>query len=444
MVGVGEIEMNMQLDTNIGQHTPKVVPVMELPFDMMEIPDYQRPYKWTVKNVNQLISDLVEFRHTNHYRLGTLVLSKNQIVDGQQRIVTLALLMQVIAKHRSNGLPEKYQSTMLKLDAFCARIHFRNVYSLHNVVENVRAIEERITEVTDEQLVTFLMEQCELVVVWIDDISEAFQFFDSQNARGKELAAHDLLKAYHLREMPGEKNLQCLTTWKTTKTDKLKELFLMLYRAKRWSQRHSARWFTKDEIEVFKGVSVDVKDPYPYYRLELLAHKSDEPYPYNLDDQIVNGSRFFEMICYYLKLERQMDDLSKRFASDSLAWKVLEKAKNHKGSYRSGDTYTWEMFRVAVMYYLDRFGHVELEKILPKLFLWAYRMRLVNSAVQQKTMDKYASQGDSMLCIIHEAKTPYDIINLPQPTLSMSDVKATKCDEIKDLFRQMKKLYGNE
>lgn len=35
------------------------------------------------------------------------------------------------------------------------------------------------------------------------DISEAFQFFDSQNARGKALYPHDLLKAYHLREMAG-------------------------------------------------------------------------------------------------------------------------------------------------------------------------------------------------------------------------------------------------
>lgn len=434
----------MKNEDNSPLKVPRVVPVMELPFDVMEIPDYQRPYKWTVKNVNQLISDLVEFRHTNHYRLGTLVLSGNHIVDGQQRIVTLALLLQVIAKHRPNGLPEKYQQTNAKLDAFCARIQFRNIYSMHNVVENIRAIEERITEVTDDQLVTFLMEQCELVVVWIDDISEAFQFFDSQNARGKDLAAHDLLKAYHLREMPGETNLQSLTTWKTTKTDKLKELFLMLYRAKRWSQRHGARWFTKDEIEAFKGVSVDVKNPYPYYRLELLAHKSEEPYPYNLDDQIVNGSRFFEMICHYLKLEQQLDDLPKRLAADSLARNVLEIAKNHEGSYRTGDTYTLEMFRVAVLYYFDRFGFVEMEKVLSKLFLWAYRMRLVNSAVQQKTMDKYASQGDSMLCIIHEAKTPYDIINLPQPALLMSDVKALKCGEIKDLFRQMKKLYGNE
>ena len=37
-----------------------------------------------------------------------------------------------------------------------------------------------------------------MVEVVLQDISEAFQFFDSQNARGKDLEPHDLLKAYHL------------------------------------------------------------------------------------------------------------------------------------------------------------------------------------------------------------------------------------------------------
>jgi uncharacterized protein with ParB-like and HNH nuclease domain len=40
-----------------------------------------------------------------------------------------------------------------------------------------------------------------MVVVITKELSEAFQFFDSQNSRGKKLYPHDLLKAYHLREM---------------------------------------------------------------------------------------------------------------------------------------------------------------------------------------------------------------------------------------------------
>lgn len=73
-----------------------ITPIGELPFHLLTIPPYQRPYKWTTKHVNQLISDLITFRTQQHYRLGTLVLYKNAIVDGQQRILTLALLIRVM------------------------------------------------------------------------------------------------------------------------------------------------------------------------------------------------------------------------------------------------------------------------------------------------------------------------------------------------------------
>ncbi|MBR0401332.1 MAG: DUF262 domain-containing protein, partial [Lachnospiraceae bacterium] len=40
------------------------------------IPEYQRPYKWTAKNANQLLDDIEEAKNTNKevYRVGTLIL----------------------------------------------------------------------------------------------------------------------------------------------------------------------------------------------------------------------------------------------------------------------------------------------------------------------------------------------------------------------------------
>ncbi|HNT70054.1 MAG TPA: DUF262 domain-containing protein, partial [Bacteroidales bacterium] len=55
------------------------------------IPNYQRPYKWTTKNVNQLIDDILIHKEKSEYRLGTLVLHNHDgvfdIVDGQQRTI---------------------------------------------------------------------------------------------------------------------------------------------------------------------------------------------------------------------------------------------------------------------------------------------------------------------------------------------------------------------
>ena len=42
----------------------------------LRIPEYQRPYKWTAKNANQLLDDIEEAMNTNKeiYRVGTLIL----------------------------------------------------------------------------------------------------------------------------------------------------------------------------------------------------------------------------------------------------------------------------------------------------------------------------------------------------------------------------------
>lgn len=69
----------------------------------LEIPPYQRPYKWTAKNAIQLLDDIIEAKNQNKetYRIGTLILhfdknSKYNIVDGQQRTVTLSLLVKAL------------------------------------------------------------------------------------------------------------------------------------------------------------------------------------------------------------------------------------------------------------------------------------------------------------------------------------------------------------
>lgn len=163
----------------------------------LKIPEYQRPYKWTVKNSNQLLDDIKDAMNSNKevYRVGTLILHHDEvgnynIVDGQQRTITFSLLLSSLKQG-----PVRFLNQNLSY----------NSYNIHNVMNNYRAFERQNAKLMDEkdkvQLVEYIMEHCELIVVITEDLSEAFQFFDSQNARGKALYPHDLLKAYHLREM---------------------------------------------------------------------------------------------------------------------------------------------------------------------------------------------------------------------------------------------------
>lgn len=240
----------------------------------MSIPPYQRPYKWTSRNVNQLITDIITFRHKKQYRLGTLVLHNGEIVDGQQRILTLALLLKKMYERLQDKETKAYYKKYIdNIKLFAKSTTFPNRYSLHNIVENIHVIEGRESEF-DDQLFNFILEKCEFVVIELSNISEAFQFFDSQNARGKDLEAHDLLKAYHLREMVdmSEADSQNIDKWQRQKTAVLKEIFLVLYRAKRWSRGKSARYFTKNNTDEFKGISLDDCKRYPFYQKEVIAH----------------------------------------------------------------------------------------------------------------------------------------------------------------------------
>ncbi|MCF0158963.1 MAG: DUF262 domain-containing protein [Veillonella sp.] len=72
------------------------------------IPYYQRGYRWTADNVEKLLEDLVEFvgQQDSSYCLQPIVLqclgeNKFRVVDGQQRLTTIALIMSVIKAERT-------------------------------------------------------------------------------------------------------------------------------------------------------------------------------------------------------------------------------------------------------------------------------------------------------------------------------------------------------
>ena len=166
-------------------------------------------------------------------------------------------------------------------------------------------------------------------------------------------------------------------------------------------------------------------------------------YPFNLDDQIINGGRFFDMIRHYMCLYNSIKS-SKIFPEGGKAQEVIDIINDYEGMSRTGDKYIRSMFDTLVLYYIDRFGMEEFNKVIPKFFIWAYKLRLLNSAVQLISTDNYAKEDDSMLRHVYEAKTPYDIINLSTESLDNNDIRCTKCDKIIDMFIRLKKIYNYE
>ncbi|MEA9438576.1 DUF262 domain-containing protein [Aeromonas caviae] len=194
----------------------KVIKVSHLLEDpTLVIPPYQRPYKWTTRHVEQLLDDLALHQEKDAYRLGTLVLYERpsqedtgagmrirDIVDGQQRTITLLLILHALLNEKLAAVTApKLREQLNTLKSSMIHPDFTHTVSQHNIRENYQVIRRRVVRADfDEKQIDFLLNRCELVQVVLFDISEAFQFFDSQNARGRDLAPHDLLKAFHLRE----------------------------------------------------------------------------------------------------------------------------------------------------------------------------------------------------------------------------------------------------
>lgn len=419
----------------------------------LKIPEYQRPYKWTEKNVNNLIDDIISNKNKSEYRLGTLVLhlfdQNLDIVDGQQRIITLMLILCALSENYKKVDKQLYAENNLW------KHEFNNPISQNNIFKNYQLIKQRINDF-DEATVDFLLTKCTFVKIVLNDVSEAFQFFDSQNSRGKELEPHDLLKAYHLREMreiPSDEQTEIIEKWEDINTDELANLFEYLYRIKNWSKSKSAREFTKDEINVFKGISLNNKIYYPYERIFYVAEFFIEKiakaplveteYPFQLDNIIINGKRFFEMIYRYFKSKKDLPDLIKKWNSEIYNILYADHKYNNKdyaGYYRVGDNYTKILFECACIYFLDKFGESkELKKVFEKIFLWAFHKRLEGAHITFPSIDIYAKRDDSFFKYIKEALYISDILKVQLKPVYKID--STGVDAIVEYFEKKGLLY---
>ena len=73
--------------------------------DRYIVPSFQRPYRWTKKEVKQLFDDITQAFYSNEdYFVGNIVIARGyddkarpQIIDGQQRILTLWMYLKVLA-----------------------------------------------------------------------------------------------------------------------------------------------------------------------------------------------------------------------------------------------------------------------------------------------------------------------------------------------------------
>ncbi|WP_080951921.1 DUF262 domain-containing protein [Aliivibrio fischeri] len=175
----------------------------------LNLPEYQRPYKWSLSDVEALLDDLKAYFSVNTERidsqdkpvkpllyLGSVVLHQVErgsetilnIIDGQQRITTLQLICMAIAAKSSNH------------------------YTLPNMRYGSPSSHERIAknyqwltaQLFPDELLTLDLSRINFTVVITQSEDEAYRFFETQNTGGVRLSGPQVIKAHHLRAIPSE------------------------------------------------------------------------------------------------------------------------------------------------------------------------------------------------------------------------------------------------
>lgn len=287
---------------------------------LFEIPEFQRQFSWENDNFSQLLDDIKEtiiqnrnntggiyFDNYEPYFLGSIILlseeekdnfSKYAIIDGQQRMISLTILIAVLRDHTVNedhkmdlqnliyqkasiakGTPESVRIKAREKEKDFFKEYILTLGGTLNALElgkdNLSEPKQRMLDAIstfysgflDEHnypdqelidlLIRYLLQKVVLVYVKTDSLSSGFRLFNIINARGLSLNNADLLKSENLREIQDEQERHRYTTiWENIEeeigSDEV-EMLISFMRSIKVQERAEKAIFEEFNEKVFKN-----------------------------------------------------------------------------------------------------------------------------------------------------------------------------------------------
>ncbi len=355
----------------------------------LNIPSYQRIYCWAEKNVVQLLEDIQSLK--KEYRLGTIILQKKanseyDVIDGQQRLVTLSLILLEL-NDNSSPLLEKsfYSEEAYKYVAYNKYI-IKNYLSRFSGRFNVEYIKDHLT--------------FNVLVLKDGSLDLAYTFFSNENSRGCPLTDFDLLKAHHLRFVQIEEQAKHLSTlWdrmlleEQDVSDKYEKSYerslgLYIFRLRKWLNFED--W---DENEKYK-----VKNEYEAARIYDEIPPFGEKFEYK--EPIQGGTHFFAYV-------NRFKERYKTF-SQTNEFKIIH-------SKMIGETHIWfrDVIEALMFAYYLKFGVDYLSEALT----------LIIKVVSQTRYDYYRIYKETIFETVKESKIVMEIERATSPTFFIAALK---------------------
>lgn len=398
----------------------------------LAIPEYQRPYVWTEREINKLLFQFSEHidRKDNkpNFYLGSIVLHFDgehyNIIDGQQRITTMQIL----------GLIK---------DSHCCSITYNHPITLRHIKKNYECFEFKKTEL---KLIDFKCINVTLVITDSEDM--AYNFFETLNTGGKRLGGTDILKAHHLRSVRvnDERNSYALKWEKKQKN--LETVNRMLVKIRRMDYLNAHKFIPDKFTDDNKWKNVLTDDfadktrkenrdiGYSFVEIEENTHTITAD-KYAIRQPLNQGKNYINYLLNFT------DDYNFLFAID----------KNKKDKYANfnreiinvidGTVDLRSFYQLTMLCFVDRFGRKNILEFSLYLFRFIYGLRLNElSRIQEATVKNFITDTLILERILN-AFTYDEILNyLKSYEVKISDKEISGVKQ--RFFERVVKFFKNE
>ena len=423
----------------------------------LAIPEYQRRYCWGPEQVAMLLADIEQWLQPAEATspqaplfLGTIILhqepaeitgTKDQLVDGQQRCLTLVLLLQALGKIEPLAVKQLLQA------------EFPDSHSQQNLAANFRQIERYLaTEPGSKWQIEKLLDKLQFVVISISSIDQAFAFFDSQNTSGKRLSDFDLLKARHLRAVVSDASvgIGCSNLWEAYERQKVgngQRLAYFLTEQILARTRVRQRGNKVDDLQLVKEFAVQAPKPtadgpktiqlspptaVSFYRDWNVSHdanhseadvftfttlvnvngsqvaveeRSVSRLPLQLNQPLLGGEQFFFYIAKYTELYKQHFPLDITSGNSTLVEPEQQNATLHgrllqlhravEQGQDAGYSRLIEIWLAMLVFYLDRFAEDERFASFATLAdQYVFSLRITEGSLRRSTVENHFATNE--------------------------------------------------
>lgn len=389
----------------------------------LSIPNYQRIYCWEEHHVKSLLDDVFEHlenaeKSSVTYRLGTVILHAHDrrydIVDGQQRLITLSLLLSEIGVHPS--LLDEELSSEQSLEYVAYNKFYINKYLKQN--PSLKDLGDRLLEIIDFSVLILKNASLDL----------AYTFFSNQNSRGVRLTDYDLLKAHHLRYISHEKQSMLVAeVWNkmiengrtgqdsSDGVDYEVTLDKYIYRLRKWMRKREC----DDSINQYR-----IKREYEAAPIIDELPPSGEQFYFN--EPIQGGGHFFSFVEQHLEKYKgfiQTDEYQKLHG---------------RMSWRSHRWYRDVIESLLFGYYL-KFGTCYLAEALVVIMRIILQHRYLNKRTREAAIAQHAGNTE-LIMIIDQATSP--TFFLGEARRAVKELAYPSPESMTPIMREMKEVAG--